>query len=100
MSNFREQDDISVSVVVPRRALQYPGTTLTEEYSYKFVKNCEYRLFQRPDDAIHRGLDKQTEADLARSDNFIVNFERPSSFASSTTSLYRERSQNLVSVRT
>jgi hypothetical protein len=69
------EDDISVSVVVPRRSLQHLGNVLTEEVSYKFVKNCEYRLFQRPDDAIHRGLDKQTEADLARSDNFIVNFE-------------------------
>ena len=26
--------------------------------SYKFVLNCEYRLFQRPDEAIHRGFDK------------------------------------------
>ncbi|MEZ6033994.1 MAG: hypothetical protein R3C17_12935 [Planctomycetaceae bacterium] len=69
------EDDITASVVVPRRALQYLGTVITEETSYKFVKNCEYRLFQRPDDAVHRGLDKQTEADLARSDNFIVNFE-------------------------
>lgn len=69
------EDDISASVVVPRRAIQHLGSVLTEEVSYKFVKNCEYRLFQRPDDAIHRGLDKQTEADLARSDNFIVNFE-------------------------
>jgi hypothetical protein len=69
------EDDISASVVVPRRALQHLGNVLTEEVSYKFVQNCEYRLFQRPDDAIHRGLDKQTEADLARSDNFIVNFE-------------------------
>ena len=48
---------------------------LTDEVGYKFVRNCEYRLFQRPDDAIHRGLDKQTESDLARLDNFIVNFE-------------------------
>jgi len=69
------EDDISVSVVVPRRSLLHLGDVLTEEVSYKFVKNCEYRLFQRPDDAIHRGLDKQTEADLARPDNFIVNFE-------------------------
>lgn len=69
------EDDISVSVVVPRRYLQHTGNVLTEEISYKFVQNCEYRLFQRPDDAIHRGLDRQTEADLARSDNFIVNFE-------------------------
>ena len=39
-------------------------------------ENCEYRLFQRPDDAIHRGFDKQAEADLARHDvNFVSNFE-------------------------
>jgi len=69
------EDDITASVVVPRRALQYLGAGATEQTSYKFVRNCEYRLFQRPDDAVHRGLDKQTEADLARSDNFIVNFE-------------------------
>lgn len=69
------EDDITASVVVPRRFLQHLGDVITEETSYKFVRNCEYRLFQRPDDAVHRGLDKQTEADLARSDNFIVNFE-------------------------
>ncbi|HAP08559.1 MAG TPA: hypothetical protein DCR20_12095 [Planctomycetaceae bacterium] len=69
------EDDISVSVIVPRRSLQHLGTVLTEETSYKFVQNCEYRLFQRPDDAIHRGLDRQTESELARADNFIVNFE-------------------------
>ena len=33
------------------------------------------RLFQRPDDAIHRGYDKQTEADFARPDNFFSNYE-------------------------
>src|SRR2546421_709994 len=43
--------------------------------SYKFATNCEYRLFQRPDDAIHPGLDRQTEADFARSGNFFSNFE-------------------------
>jgi hypothetical protein len=32
-------------------------------------------LFQRPDDAIHRGFDKEAEADLAAPDNFISNFE-------------------------
>jgi hypothetical protein len=32
-------------------------------------------LFQRPDDAIHRGLDKQAEADIAGDDNFFSNFE-------------------------
>ncbi|HYE21060.1 MAG TPA: hypothetical protein VEA69_21615 [Tepidisphaeraceae bacterium] len=43
--------------------------------SLKFVQNCEYRLFQRPDDAIHPGFDKQAEADIGRADNFVSNFE-------------------------
>jgi hypothetical protein len=73
------EDDISASVVVP--ALHASSSIKTYAaasglaVSYKFVVNCEYRLFQRPDDAIHRGLDKQTESDLARPDNFISNFE-------------------------
>jgi hypothetical protein len=41
----------------------------------KFVQNCEYRLFQRPDDAIHRGYDKQTEIDFAQPNNFFSNYE-------------------------
>ncbi len=32
-------------------------------------------MFQRPDDAIHRGYDKQTEADFAQPDNFFSNYE-------------------------
>jgi hypothetical protein len=43
--------------------------------SLKFVRNCEYRLFQRPDDAIHRGYDHQTEADFARAHTFFSNYE-------------------------
>jgi hypothetical protein len=43
--------------------------------SIKFVKNVEARFFQRPDDAVLRGYDKQAEKDLARGDNFISNFE-------------------------
>lgn len=68
------QDDISASIVVPGRRLKHLAG-LTPDTSYKFVVNCEARLFQRPDDAIHRGLDRQAEADLARSDNFISNFQ-------------------------
>ncbi len=69
------EDDISVSVVVPREKLHHLGLSVSDARSYKFVQNCEYRLFQRPDDAIHRGLDRQAEADLAQHDNFISNFE-------------------------
>ena len=68
------EDDITASTVVPANKLEY----LSKEYnnkSVKFTENCEYRLFQRPDDAIHRGFDKQAEADLATPNTFISNFE-------------------------
>ena len=68
------EDDISASVVVPSRALKHLNADY-KQGSVKFVKNCEYRLFQRPDDAIHRGYDKQTEADFARPGNFFSNYE-------------------------
>ena len=59
------EDDITVSTVAPLRLLNEIGPGTFKE-SAKFVHNCEYRLFQRPDDAIHRGFDKQTEKDLSR----------------------------------
>ncbi|HLP76614.1 MAG TPA: hypothetical protein VK327_06790, partial [Candidatus Paceibacterota bacterium] len=68
------EDDITASVVVPANALgDLP--VANKGASLKFVKNCEYRLFQRPDDAIHRGYDKQTEKDFSKSDNFFSNYE-------------------------
>jgi hypothetical protein len=68
------EDDITASAVVPADHLRNLATGAGAA-SYKFAVNCEYRLFQRPDDAVHRGLDRQTEADLARPDNFLSNFE-------------------------
>jgi hypothetical protein len=75
-AKVQTEDDISASVVVPGAALAASGAFDGDaSLSHKFVQNCEYRLFQRPDDAIHRGLDKQTEWDLSRSRNFVSNFE-------------------------
>jgi hypothetical protein len=68
------EDDITVSVVVPAHRLEYLSEAASAP-SLKFVQNCERRLFQRPDDAIHRGYDQQTEADFARLDNFFSNYE-------------------------
>ncbi len=68
------EDDITASVVLPVDWLTGLNPNF-DPMSVKFVLNCEYRFFQRPDDAIHRGLDQNTEADLARDDNFISNFE-------------------------
>lgn len=69
------EDDITASVVVPTKCLKGCGEGFREDRSLKLAKNCEYRLFQRPDDAIHPGFDKQTESDLAGPGNFIANFE-------------------------
>lgn len=68
------EDDISASVVVPAESL--PNTSpKSADPSVKLSRNCEYRLFQRPDEAVHRGLDQQTELDMAKRDNFLANFE-------------------------
>ena len=64
------EDDITASTVVRGRAIGLPDTT-----SYKLVANCENLLFQRPDDAIHRGYDKQTERDIASPGTFLSNFQ-------------------------
>ena len=68
------EDDITVSVVLPRGSL----SGLDPQYanpSVKLVANCEQFLFQRPDDAIHRGVDRKAEADLASPGMFLSNFE-------------------------
>ena len=65
------EDDITASVVAPAWVVAgEPGAL-----SRKFVQNCERRLFQRPDDAVHRGYDRQAEADIATPGTFISNFE-------------------------
>ena len=73
-SKLAAEDDITASITVPSSVLE----DLDPEYknlSFKFVKNCEQRLFQRPDDAIHPGYDKLTEADFAKPGNFFSNYE-------------------------
>ena len=69
------EDDITASVVVPAACIAGCGPHHLGDNSVKLVKNCEYRLFQRPDDAIHPGFDSQTENDMSGPDNFIANFE-------------------------
>ncbi len=69
------EDDITASVVVSSSAVRacLPGDHTAP--SVKLVSNCEYRLFQRPDDAIIPGYDKQTETNMAMPGNFMANFE-------------------------
>ena len=68
------EDDITASVLVPSRQLRH----INPEYgnsSFKFPVNCEYRFFQRPDDAVHKGYDLQAEKDLSSGNLFATNFQ-------------------------
>ena len=68
------EDDITASVVLPRDSL----THLDAKYrnpSVKLVENCEQLLFQRPDDAVQPGVDKQAESDIAGPGVFLSNYE-------------------------
>lgn len=70
------EDDITASTVVPRDLLAHLLDDQTAHLrGVKFVHNCEYRLFQRPDDAVHRGYDKVTEMDFAHGGNFFSNYQ-------------------------
>jgi phosphoenolpyruvate carboxykinase (diphosphate) len=68
------EDDITASITFPAAWIDSKPYGLTGS-SLKLAVNVEQRLFQRPDDAVHPGLDKQTESDLAQKDNFLSNFE-------------------------
>ncbi|HOB04333.1 MAG TPA: hypothetical protein PKM36_03550 [Propionibacteriaceae bacterium] len=70
-AKVQTEDDITASITVPGNALgQGPDSP-----SRKVVQNCEKQLFQRPDDAIIRGYDRQAEADIAGPGTFLSNFE-------------------------
>ena len=68
------EDDISASVVAPPET----GKNFSIQngvHSLKFLTNCEYRFFQRPDDAVIPGYDKQAERDIASDGSFTCNYE-------------------------
>ena len=68
------EDDISATITLPANQLN----NLNPEYSNKSVKlvtNCESYLFQRPDEAIIRGYDKDSEADIVTNNTFLTNYE-------------------------
>ncbi|MEM0966991.1 MAG: hypothetical protein AAGJ81_12650 [Verrucomicrobiota bacterium] len=67
------EDDISASTIVPCDQIEGLSSDISNE-SIKFTTNCEYRFFQRPDDAIIRGYDKTAESDIARDGVFLSNY--------------------------
>jgi hypothetical protein len=68
------EDDITASVVAPPDISANFNLDSGED-SLKFLVNCEYRFFQRPDDAVIPGYDKQAEGDLAADGTFGCNYE-------------------------
>ena len=68
------EDDITASTVAPSSAIKSLPPKWSAPSS-KFVHNCEYRFFQRPDDAIIRGYDHQAESDLSSDGSFLSNYE-------------------------
>ncbi|ELP91606.1 hypothetical protein EIN_129860 [Entamoeba invadens IP1] len=73
-AKLQMEDDITASVIVPTKLLKTPINAVGKR-ACKIVKNCEVRLFQRPDDAVYRGFDKQTEHDFSIAGHFISNYQ-------------------------
>ena len=72
-SKIQREDDISASTVVNAKQIDYLKSGENRP-SVKFIENCEYRFFQRPDEAIHRGYDKKAELDFTRENLFASNY--------------------------
>lgn len=71
---IQTEDDISATITVPSKQLN----SLNAEYqnkSVKLVANCESYLFQRPDEAVIRGYDKEAEMEIVDNNTFLTNYE-------------------------
>ena len=69
---LQQEDDITASVIVPRRCA---AAAARGSSGLKFVKNCECRLFQRPDEAIHRVTTSKRNRISSQPGNFFSNYE-------------------------
>jgi len=69
------EDDITASIVVPAQWVREDAVEASRSRSLKIAQNCEYRLFQRPDDAIIPGFDKQAEWDMSQPGSFFANYQ-------------------------
>jgi hypothetical protein len=68
---WQMEDDISASVLVPAERLL--GFNAEGHPSLKCVSNCEYRLFQRPDEAVVPGADCKAELLMTLPETFCCN---------------------------
>jgi len=68
------EDDITASITLPASSFK----NLNKDYKNKSVKlttNCESHFFQRPDEAVIRGYDKEAEYDIVQGNTFLTNYE-------------------------
>ncbi len=68
------EDDISASITIPASQLNDLNPEFKNK-SVKLISNCESYLFQRPDEAIIRGYDKEAEADITNKNTFLTNYQ-------------------------
>ncbi|MDE6432559.1 MAG: hypothetical protein K2L13_04160 [Opitutales bacterium] len=67
-------DDITTTVTIPAKGIL--GLSIeNDSLSVKFVKNCEYRLYQRPDEAVVPGYDHETEYEISQPNTFTCNYK-------------------------
>ncbi|MFB9056630.1 hypothetical protein ACFFU9_07700 [Mariniflexile ostreae] len=71
---IQTEDDISASITLPRNRFKKLNPEYTNK-SVKIVDNCEAHLFQRPDEAVVRGYDKNAELDIVTNGRFLTNYE-------------------------
>jgi len=74
-AKIQMEDDITASVVFPKERFSNLNPDYSNHRSVKITTNCEKRFFQRPDEAVIRGYDKEAEADLSMRGNFTSNYE-------------------------
>jgi hypothetical protein len=68
------EDDITASITLPADKFK----NLNKDYQNKSIKmviNCESHFFQRPDEAVNRGYDKEAEFDIVQGNTFLTNYE-------------------------
>lgn len=71
---IQTEDDISASITIPRERFKHLSPKFQNK-SLKVVANCESYLFQRPDEAIVRGYDKNAERDIVSPNTYLTNYE-------------------------
>ncbi|WP_194766850.1 hypothetical protein [Tamlana sp. I1] len=71
---IQTEDDITASITLPREDFKNLNPEFKNK-SLKVVTNCEAHLFQRPDEAVVRGYDKNAELDIVSDGRFLTNYE-------------------------